>query len=128
MSSASMEPLVHSTGLYDPKLPRTESSTHESMTTRSHPEYRTNTTSFAARDSKLDMSVASHSMMKGRSWFFGLQRFCPAKVSPIFDDWTSEALLVPGGALPPQAARVRAARARHAVRGENPRPSLVPFL
>src|ERR1017187_7751278 len=101
MSSASSDPLVHSTGLYDPNDPLTESFTHESMTLRSHPSYLTKMTSLAARDSKLDMSVASHSMMNGRSAFFGLHLFCPA------NDWlmpvvcTSVADLVPGATPPP---------------------------
>src|SRR5262245_61391277 len=55
------------------------------------------------------MSVASHSMTNGRSWFFGLHLFCPAKVCDMPAAWTSPADRVPGTAPspPPQAANTR---------------------
>src|SRR5215469_16799796 len=83
MLIASTDPLVHCTGLYDPYAPCTESSRQPSSTWRSQPTYLTKTMSLSAWAWKLDMSVASHSMMKGRSWFFGLHLFWPAKVPAI---------------------------------------------
>src|SRR5512140_4035470 len=101
MSSDSSEPLVQSTGLYEPNAPLTESSAQPSRTFRSQPSYLTKMTSLAACDSKLDMSVASHSMMKGRSAFFGLHLFCPANDCDMPWLWTVAAELVPGAAPPP---------------------------
>ncbi|MBK6462705.1 MAG: hypothetical protein IPF92_17120 [Myxococcales bacterium] len=73
-------PLVHCTGEYEPPSPFTASLRQPSRTFISQPSYFTTTMSLAAYDWKVDWSVASHSTMNGRSWFLGLQRFCPAKV------------------------------------------------
>src|SRR5207248_2036989 len=95
-------PLVNSGAPYLPtNCPLSESSRQPSSTFSSHPSYLTTTTSSFACAWKLDWSVASHSTMNGRSWFFGLHLFWPANVL-LISVLCPES---PPGGLAPHAAK-----------------------
>src|SRR6188472_2523168 len=70
-------------------------------------------------DSNCERSVASHSMMNGRSWLFALHLFCPATVlsmSELCPDARVGPAVGTDGMEPPQAPRRIPARTSGAIR------------